>query len=84
MFTIDYIPAQTLEWFRFGNIFTGSVGDFRYRIAPIKADDVLLASVYSLYSYKNAKDKEEVTFPFTAEGIEQARAWILDKLNSDS
>ena len=83
MYIIDIIPASTLEWFKFGNIFTGSVGDFRYRIAPIKADDELLASVYSVFSYKNAKDKEETRFPFTEEGIYQAREWILGKLNAE-
>ncbi len=82
MYTIDSIPASTLEWFRFGNIYTGSVGDFRYRLCPDKSAGNLTASVYTRFSYHIATDVEEREFPLTEQGITSAREWVLSKLNS--
>ncbi len=77
--TIDVIQAQTLEWFEFKNIYTGSVGDFRYRIAPDVKESKLKASVYTEYSYHHAKDIQETEFPLTEDGLLEARKWIFGK-----
>ena len=77
--TLDVIQAQTLEWFQFGNIYTGSIGDFRYRIAPEVKENKLLTSVYTVYSYHHAKDIVETEFPLDEGGLLKARQWIFDK-----
>ena len=45
----------TPQWFKRANVYTGSIGDFRYRFATDKKENTLRASVYSIYCYEAAR-----------------------------
>lgn len=68
------------------NTYTGSVGTFRYRLSPVKMDDietVFLASAYHNNCYeveKEAGRMAEKEFEYSQEGIDQAEAWLASQL----
>ena len=37
------------KWFNRANVYTGSIGDFRYRFATDKKERILHAAVYTVY-----------------------------------
>ncbi len=70
----DFTP----QWFRRAHVYTGSIGDFRYRFAQV-GEEALKASVYSRVCYELADDVEEETFPWTDEGVKALQAWVQGK-----
>ena len=73
------IVIMPLEWYRFGNIYTGSIDTFRYRFEPDKKNDTVKVSTYTVYAYSEADDIEETEFDLTDEGLEKARSWLEAK-----
>ena len=65
----------TVTWFRRAFVYTGSIGEFRYRFACNEKEKLIHAAVYSNLCYELAQDVEEETFPWTDEGVEALKAW---------
>ncbi|MBQ0135672.1 MAG: hypothetical protein KBS43_02940 [Oscillospiraceae bacterium] len=68
------------------NTYVGSVGTFRYRLSPLKKDDienVFLASFYHNNCYEVELEAGRVTekeFEYSQEGIDAAEAWFVLQL----
>ena len=73
------IVIMPLEWYLFGNIYTGSIDTFRYRLQPDKSSGTVKVSTYTVYAYSEADDIVETEFSLNEEGLEKAREWILSK-----
>ncbi len=69
----------TPRWFDRAYIYTGSIGEFRYRFAGDKDAGVLHASVYSSVCYELACDKEAQDFPWDEPGVEALKNWLQGK-----
>lgn len=70
----EQFQPLTVQWFKRAFVYTGSIGDFRYRCATDK--DVIHVATYSVYCYEMAEDKTERDFPWTDEGVEELKAWM--------
>lgn len=79
----------TLHTFAMNNIFTGSLGLFRFRIKPnvimatAKEVDFTQSTMFAefwhgLYCYEKSTMEGNQTFPMTEEGREAMRQWLLD------
>ena len=84
-----FIP--TLHTFAMNNIFTGSVGLFRFRAKP----EVVMATAkevdfekstihveywHGLYCYEKSQMEGENTFPMTEKGREQMIQWLKERI----
>ena len=81
----------TLHTFAMNNIFTGSMGAFRFRAAPQvvmatpKEVDFEQSSIHAeywhgLYCYEKSQMEGEETFPMSEEGRQQLLAWLQSKI----
>lgn len=85
-----FIP--TLHTFAMNNIFTGSLGLFRFRAAP----DIVMATPkevdyekssirveywHGLYCYEKSTMEGERVFPMSTQGREEIIAWLEERLN---
>lgn len=84
-----FIP--TLHTFAMENIFTGSVGLFRFRAQPnvIKAtpkevdfeqSTIVVKYWHGLFCYEKSEIEGEATFPMTEAGREEMIAWLKSKI----
>ena len=62
----------TPTWFNRAFVYTGSIGEFRYRFAGDKDNGVLHTDVYSNLFYELAQDKEGRSSPGNGEA---RKAW---------
>ena len=84
-----FIP--TLHTFAMNNIFTGSMGLFRFRAKP----EVVMATAkevdfekstihveywHGLYCYEKSQMEGENTFPMTEDGREQRIQWLKERI----
>ena len=80
-----FIP--TLHTFAMNNIFTGSLGEFRFRAAPqivmatpkevdFEKSTILVEYWHGLYCYEKSTMEGEQTFPLSAQGREDLIAWL--------
>lgn len=69
----------TPQWFKRAFVYTGSIGDFRYRFATDKDHNLLHAAVYSVYCYEVATDVKEQDFSWDESGVEQLKAWLQNE-----
>ena len=74
--TIRRIDAQL---FNRAFIYTGSIGEFRYRFDGDKDAGILHTAVYSNVCYELAQDKEERDFTWDEAGVETLKAWLQEK-----
>ncbi|MBQ9393543.1 MAG: hypothetical protein IJU18_06095 [Oscillospiraceae bacterium] len=58
-------------------VYTGSIGDFRYRFAHDDRE-TLHAAVYTKLCYEKADDVQNRDFPWTEEGAAQLRQWLQE------
>ena len=58
------------------SVYTGSIGDFRYRFAQTNNASSILASVYTKWCYEVAKDVREKEYPWDDAGIAEMRNWL--------
>lgn len=74
-----FLPV--LSHFENGNFWTASGGRMRYRVDPVKEEDVwstLKAQVWEgPWNLDDSTVEETVTFPLSEEGLDQVRAWAL-------
>ena len=84
-----YLP--TLHWFAMKNPFTGSCGEFRFRVIPAvnmataKEVDFENSSLqaqfwHGPFCYEKSTVEAERSFPMTEEGLEQMRSWLLENI----
>lgn len=84
-----FIP--TLHTFAMKNIFTGSVGLFRFRAVPkvtmktpkevdFEASSIFVEFWHGLYCYEKSEMEGEATFPMSEEGREEMIAWLRSKI----
>ena len=59
----------TVQWFYRAYVYTGSIGEFRYRYARDKDAGLIHAAVYSHYCYESARDTVQQDFPWTEAGV---------------
>ena len=74
----------TPHWFKRANVYTGSIGDFRYRFACDKKENVLHAAVYTVYCYEVATGVAEESFPWNEDGVSALKAWLQVKYEAFS
>ena len=72
----------TPRWFKRAFVYTGSIGEFRYRFANDKEHSLIHAAVYTHFCYEMAKDVQEQDFPWDEEGVEQLKVWLQEKLEA--
>ena len=74
-----FLPV--LSHFENGNFWTASGGRMRYRVDPVKEEDVwaaLEAQVWEgPWNLADSTVEEKTRFPITEEGLDQLRAWAL-------
>ena len=80
-----YLPV--LHAFAMNNIFTGSMGMFRFRAKPnvvmatakevdFEQSTILVEYWHGLYCYEKSEMEAQQTFPMTEEGLKQMRTWL--------
>ena len=67
------IEIRGLDFFRSGNVFTGSVGEFRFRIARGWRAE---AYAYRTYCFEKAQDVRSEAFSLDEYGLEQLTKWL--------
>ncbi len=88
---MEELFLPTLHTFAMNNIFTGSVGLFRFRAKP----DVIMATAkevdfekssifveywHGLYCYEKSEMEGSQTFPMTEEGRSAMHAWLTSRI----
>ncbi len=84
-----YLP--TLHYFAMENIFTGSKGDFRFRIKPqvvkktpkeVDMENSTLEAQcwHGPFCYEKSQMESTSVFPMTEEGREEMRTWLIDNI----
>ena len=66
----------TPSWLDRAHVYTGSIGDYRYRFAQTNNGTTILASVYTKWCYEVAKDVHEKEYPWDDAGIAEMRNWL--------
>ena len=74
----------TPRWFKRAFVYTGSIGDFRYRFDMEKEKNTLHTAVYSVYCYEAAQDRQERDFPWDEAGVEVLKQWLQAKYDQFS
>ena len=82
----------TLHTFAMNNIFTGSVGGFRFRVKPVivkkdnkKEVDMEASSMeaefwHGPFCYEKSQMEGKATFPMSQEGREKLMAWLTSNI----
>lgn len=84
-----FIP--TLHTFAMNNIFTGSIGLFRFRAKPVvvmatpkevdfSQSTILVEYWHGLFCYEKSEMEGSETFPMTEEGRENMIQWLKSKI----
>ena len=85
-----FIP--TLHTFAMNNIFTGSHGNFRFRIQPkivkkenkkevdMEASTIFAQYWHGIYCYEKSQMEGEATFPMTEAGREALLSWLTSNI----
>ncbi len=66
----------TPNWFYRAFVYTGSIGEFRYRYFHEKGGDFIRASVYSRICFELAGDVVSREFPWDDEGVQALQQWM--------
>lgn len=88
-----YLP--TLHWFAMTNPFTGSCGEFRFRVVPTvvmataKEVDFTASTMeaeywHGLFCYEKSEMEGKQTFPLTEQGREEMHQWLLSHVEEES
>ena len=84
-----YIP--TLHTFAMDNIFTGSCGDFRFRIKPnivkktqkevdMEQSTITAEFWHGLFCYEKSTIEAKKDFPMTEQGRQEMRNWLEENI----
>ncbi|MBQ3541921.1 MAG: hypothetical protein IJA45_02190 [Oscillospiraceae bacterium] len=88
---MDRIYLPTLHWFAMKNPFTGSFGDFRYRIVPevtmatpkeVDFENSSLSAQFwhGPFCYEKSTVEGESTFPLTEKGRNDLKEWLANSI----
>ena len=87
---MDELYLPTLHTFAMNNVFTGSAGNFRFKIVPKirkngKEVDFENSSIFAQFwhgpfCYEKSTIEGENTFPLSPEGREDLRKWLLEHI----
>ena len=66
----------TPRWFKRATVYTGNIGDFRYRFEMDKDNGLLHTAVYTVYCFEVAKDVQRQDFSWDDQGVEQLKTWL--------
>lgn len=71
-----------MNFFTKASVYPGSLGTFRYRFQRTGwlNDGSIQAWVYENTSFELAQNVETETFPWTEEGVEALRVWLVQKV----
>ena len=72
----------TPQWFRRAFVYTGSIGEFRYRFKTDGEAGLLHAAVYSHYCYEVASDVTEQDFTWDEDGVQALQQWLQQRLDA--
>ena len=72
----------TPNWFYRAFVYTGSIGEFRYRYLMEKDHSAIHVAVYSRFCYEAATDVVEKDFPWDDAGVEQLKVWMQSALET--
>ena len=79
----EFFQQLTPRWFQRAHVYVGSIGpcfhDFRFRFAQDEKEHKITASVYSDVCFELAKDVETRESPWTEEGVEDLKQWLVEK-----
>ena len=64
-----YFEILTPRWFKRAFVYTGSIGEFRYRFANDRENSLIHAAVYTHFCYECAKDVQERDFSWDETGV---------------
>ncbi len=64
-------------------VYTGSIGDFRYRFAH-EDKTTIHAAVYTKLCFEKAQDVTVRDFPWTEEGVGSLRQWLQERYEAFS
>lgn len=81
----------TLHTFAMNNIFTGSMGLFRFRAVPnvvmatakevdFEQSTIFVEYWHGLYCYEKSTMEGQETFPMTEEGRQNMMDWLISKI----
>ncbi len=88
---MEELFLPTLHWFAMNNIFTGSMGAFRFRAKP----DVVMATAKEVdygasrihceywhgpFCYEKSEMEGANDFPMTQEGVDAMKAWLTERI----
>lgn len=71
------LPLPSLEFFQAKNPYTGSAGEFRYRVAS--DGELLTAWVYEHDCFEVADPFCQGEFPVTQEGMHRLGEWLYER-----
>ena len=74
----------TPRWFKRAFVYTGSIGEFRYRFANDSENHLIHAAVYTHFCYEVATDVEEKDFSWNDAGVEELKGWLQQKWEEKS
>ena len=66
----------TPHWFYRAYVYTGSIGDFRYRFDRDADANMLHTADYSRLCYEVADDVQKRDFSWDDAGVEELRSWL--------
>ncbi len=88
---MEELFLPTLHTFAMNNIFTGSLGLFRFRAAPnvimktpkevdMEQSTIHVEYWHGLFCYEKSTMEGEETFPMTEEGRSAMKKWLEDRI----
>ena len=88
---MEELFVPTLHTFAMKNLFTGSLGLFRFRAKPnvimatpkevdFEQSTITVEYWHGLYCYEKSEMEGEETFPLSEEGREALRQWLTDHI----
>ncbi len=88
---MEELFLPTLHTFAMNNIFTGSMGAFRFRAKPevvmatpkevdFQQSTIFAECWHGPYCYEKSTMEDSKTFPMTEEGRENMRAWLISHI----
>ena len=76
------IEALTMHELRVTSVYTGSIGDFRYRFHIEFGSDELDVATYTKWCYEKATDIHEAHFTLENGDLSEMKAWMNEQYYS--
>lgn len=79
----EIFDLRNFTYYKFGNIFSGSLNNFNYKIIP-KDEEITVIIWHGKLCSDLAKIEIEKKFPLTEEGFDQMIKWLEDLYKNDT